>query len=311
MGVDMKFLKTLILSLSICSFASAQLPEDGRVDIWPSIPFTRGADLCRYSDAYGQTRSEYMMQMTRLASYFYMNAVGSLTQFNELYDRNLNLAVQGQYLDVTLESTLKAYVDSYYRNLRPKIKKISFTSANDVVAALRANAPVNESALASIDYVAYGTYTLAPSCQGDIQVTLHMTGKNGETESYVGMGKPEVVMSQIASEIFTQFQRTQFPSEVKVGNTMLTLVGGFNGSVAKASSPKMAFDSCATLEARLPELQELEILDGYGDWSGGVSLNDKVWAFGDGLIYAAHLRPMPVREAFEVNAKEFFYYCVK
>ena len=177
--------------------------------------------------------------------------------------------------------------------------------------AVRANAPVDQASLSKIDYIAYGTYTLAPNCQGDIQVTLHMTGKNGQTESYVGMGKPEYVMSQIAAEIFTQFQRTQFPSEIKVGASMLQLVGGLNGSVDKASSPKLALESCATLDARLPTQYELEILDGYGDWSGGVGLNDKTWAFGAGLIYAADLRPYPIRDASEVNADEFLYYCVK
>lgn len=303
------FAKSLSFILVLISMNSAFAAE--KVNIWPSIPFVRGADLCRFGDAYGQTRSEYMIQMTRLASQFYYNGAGALTQFNSLYDRNLTLATQGNYLDVTLESTLKAYVDSYYRNLKPKFKKISFTNTNDILEAVRANEALDSSVVTKIDYIAYGTYTLAPGCQGDIQVTLHMTGRNGQTESYVGFGKPEIVMSQIAADIFTQFQRTQFPSEIKVGAKMLQLVGGLNGSVDKASSPKLAVDSCETLDARLPSQQELEILDGYGDWSGGIGLNNKTWAFGRGLVYATHLRPYPVRELSEVNADEFLYYCVR
>jgi len=304
--VFIKFVSCVVVLFSLNSAFA-----DERVDIWPSIPFVRGADLCRFGDAYGQTRSEYMIQMTRLASQFYYNGAGALTQFNYLYDRNLALATEGKYLDVTLESTLKAYVDSYYRNLKPKFKKISFSNTNDILEAVRANAVLDESVVTKVDYIAYGTYTLAPGCQGDIQVTLHMTGKNGQTESYVGFGKPEVVMSQIAADIFTQFQRTQFPSEIKVGNKMLQLVGGLNGSVDKASSPKLAVESCETLDARLPSQYELEILDGYGDWSGGVGLNNKTWAFGAGLIYAANLRPYPVRDASEINGNEVLYYCVR
>ena len=106
------------LSKSIAIFAAifamnstfaSNLPADGRVDIWPSIPFVRGADLCRYSDAYGQTRAQYMGQMMKLASQFYYGGVYALTQFNDLYERNVALASQNNYLDVTLESTFRIH----------------------------------------------------------------------------------------------------------------------------------------------------------------------------------------------------------
>ena len=300
------------LSKSIAIFAAifamnstfaSNLPADGRVDIWPSIPFVRGADLCRYSDAYGQTRAQYMGQMMKLASQFYYGGVYALTQFNDLYERNVALASQNNYLDVTLESTFKGYMDSYYRKLKPKVKKIVFSNAQDVLT---------NGALDSLDYIAYGTYTLAPDCAGDIQITLHLTGKNGDTESYVGHGKPSVVMSQIASEIFSEFQRTQFPSEIKVGNKILTLIGGLSGSVDTAINTATAERSCETLDARLPTQTELEILDGYGDWSGGVGFNDRVWAMSNGKVYASNLdSENPVRDEDGINVEELFYYCVK
>lgn len=284
------------------SFAS-NLPADGRVDIWPSIPFTRGADLCRYSDAYGQTRMQYMTQMTKLASQFYYGGVQALTQFNDLYEKNIAIASQNNYLDVTLESTFKAYMDSYYRNLKPRVKRIVFTNAKDILS---------NGNLEALDYVAHGTYTFAPNCDGDIQITLHLVGRNGDTESYVAMGKPAVVMSQIASEIFTQFQRTQFPSEIKVGNKMITLVGGLNGSVDTAITSLTAERSCETLEARLPNQTELEILNTYGSWSGGISFNDKVWAMANGKVYDSSLHnSKPVRNEDEASFDELSYYCVK
>lgn len=320
-------LQLLFFSLFAIAFASTSIaspPADGRTDIWPTIPFIRGADLCRYKDAYGQTRSEYMSKMAKLASGLMWagassrNAFLSLYNFNHLYDQNLAMATQYQYLDVTLESTLKSYLSGYYRDLRPRIQKISFTDLNNLLSIIRAaadgqrNVNLPPSLLAKLDYIAYGSYALAPNCNGDIQVTLHLVGRTGDVRSYLGHGPPAMVMSQIASKIFEDFQRTQFPSTVKVGSKNLTLIGGMNGSVDVAASPLIAKQSCETLNARLPDEFELEMLNAYGDWSGGVSLNNQYWALPSGKVFAPMLRnPSPVREVWEVNASEFSYYCVK
>lgn len=312
-----KCLTIIAAVLAMNTTFAAVAPTDGRVDIWPTIPFTRGADLCRYSDAYGQTRMQYMNQMMKLASGFDSAGAGALIAFNDLYEKNLALASQTSF-DVTLEATLKAYTDSYFRNLQPKIKKLSFTDTTDILSIIQ-NAQagqvpaLDQATLDRIDYIAYGTYALAPNCQGDMQVTLHLVGKDGQTESFVGTGRVDTVMSQIASEIFVRFQRTQFPSAIKVGNKWLTLVGGFNDSVDHAPTSKIAEAACATLDARLPTEQELEILNVYGDWSGGVSLNNKVWALSNGYIYVPYMRnPSPVRQQTEMTLSEdVLYYCVK
>lgn len=319
--------KTLFLGLALLlsiTQVKANLNAASRIDIWPSIPFIRGADLCSYRDAYGQTRSEYMHQMVGLAkdlmSYgaYGSEALDMLVGFNQLYERNQAYATRGQYLDVTLESTLKSYIDQYYRDLRPLEKKLSFTHVGDIMSVVRsAMAGQRDGSLTSeqlnrLDYIAYGTYALAPNCRGDIQVTLHLIGKDGVSESFIGQGRPEVVMSQIASELFTRFQRTQFPSTTRIGNRQLTLVGGLNGSVDRVHSPRLAEQACETLDARLPNQMELELLDARGDWSGGVSLNNETWAMPNGKIYAPYLRnPTPVRDPWQVNAKVFLYYCVR
>lgn len=290
----------LIIGFGFNAFAAS-------VNIWPAIPFTRGADLCRYKDAYSQTRSEYMSKMTALASQLMWSGAPSrdslslLYGFNQLYDQNLTIAAQNGYLDVTLESTLKSFISSYYRDLRPREQKISFTGRE-----------VDLQLLNKLSFIAYGTYALGPGCNGDIQVTLHLIGREGDVKSYIGQGPPSVVMSRIAARIFEDFQRTQFPSRIKVGPKMLTLVGGMNGSVDVAASPLIASQSCETLNARLPDEFELEILNAYGDWSGGVSLNENYWALPAGKVFAPMLRnPSPVREVWEVNAAEFSYFCVK
>ena len=120
-------------------------------------------------------------------------------------------------------------------------------------------------------------------------------------------------MSQIASQMFTDFQRTQFPATLNLGGgKTLTIVGGMNGSVDTAPTPRVAEANCASIGARLPTPAEYEAADSYGDWSGGVSLNLKVWALAGNKVYAAALtKPSPVRDVSEVNNESFLYYCVQ
>ena len=321
----MKFIPLMFLSLiSLSASAQVKMPKDGRIDIWPTIPFIRGADACNYADAYGRTRAEYMDGMVRNASSLMESgargreALQLLVAFTSLYDRNQEIASRYQYLDVTLESTLKSYLDSYYRNLRPKTKKISFTHVNDLLAVVRAAANgqrdgyLDPAMLNKLDFIAYGSYALAPNCRGDIQVTLHLMGRNGMSESFVASGKPDTVMSKIASEMFELYQRTSFPTTLRIGNNHLTIVGGLNGSVDRVSDPKLAEQACLTLDARLPNQLEMELIDSYGDWSGGISLNDQVWAYPGGKVYHPGLRnPSPIRETWEVNERTYLYYCVR
>ena len=243
-----------------------------------------------------------------------------LTGFNKMYDQNLAAANQYKYMEVTLESTLKSYVSDYYRNLRPRVQRFSFTRVNDILSVVTAAANgqrdgyLDQNLVNKLDYIGYGTYALAPNCQGDIQVTLHLTGRDGEELSYIGHGQPAVVMSQIASRMFEDFQRTKFPSKLKVGAKTLTLLGAMNGSVEKTFSVKNADRACETLGGRLPTGTELEIIDSYGDWNGGVSINDAIWALGRGYVYAPHLRnPTPIRSESEVNTRDegVSYYCVQ
>lgn len=319
-----KLITLLSLAFSFSSMAQIQIPADGRIDIWPAIPFVRGADLCRYRDHYSQTRTKYIQDMVYNAeSLLQSGAIGAeamdmLMAFNDMYDRNQQLALQHNYLDVTLESTFKAFMDGYYRTINPKVKKISFRHVNDLLNVVRSarngqrDGYLDHKLLAKLDFIAYGTYTLAPNCNGDIQITLHFIGRDGVSESFEGTGHPSTVMSQIASEVFTKYQRTTFPSQVRIGTKMLTLVGGLNGSVDVVTNPRIAEEACQTLDARLPTEKELDLLNSYGDWSGGVSINDKVWAMSNGYVYHPGLRnPTPVRHYTSVNDRSFLYYCVK
>lgn len=277
-----------------------------RANIWPSIPFVRGADLCQFHNAYNQTQRQYLAQMVEnaqdLMAYgaYGSEALAMLRGFDDMYRRNQALATYQNY-GVTLEASLKAFVDGYHRDLRPREKKITFLTRS-----------FDESALTDLDFVAYGTYSLAPNCRGNLQVTLHLIGRDGVTESYTGIGHPSTVMSIIASQVYTQFQRTEFPSTLQIGQNEITIVGALNGSVDEVSDLKVAELACETLAARLPEAHELELINAYGDWSGGVSYGDAVWALPGGMVFHPGLRnPSPIRNPWEVNTKSYKYYCIR
>jgi hypothetical protein len=171
--------------LSIISFNSkaADTPTT-HYNIWPSIPFQRGADLCKYKDAYGETRTEYMKKMVGLAKDLLganadaTEALKMLTAFNEMYDRNQEMAMKSGNMDITLESTLKSYVDQLYRENTPRVKKLSFTNVNDIVDVInnikygRRDELLTKRMLSSLDFIGYGTYALAPNCRGDMELML-------------------------------------------------------------------------------------------------------------------------------------------
>ncbi len=318
-GVIMRSITLSLLFIIISVSAQAKNHR-----IWSTIPFNRGADLCAYKQAYSQTRMEYMEEMVGLASELMqsgaagMEAMMMLESFDALYDKNRKLAIEGRYLDITLENTLKAYLDDFYRQNSVINRKVSFVYMNDIRNIF--NAVVNNSRYVVIpddadqlvDYVAYGTYTLAPNCQGNIQVTLTLIDFAGRTLNYVATGKPAVVMSQISARIIEDFQRTSLPTTIRLGNRELTILGTATGAVATATSLRQAEMICGAMGGRLPTAEELEFVSAIGDWNGGIGVGTQVWAISGNRVYHPLLmNPSPVRQTWEVNAKTYLYYCVQ
>ncbi len=317
-------IKVLLLLFLV---AAPTLSSAKSANIWASIPFIRGADLCQYNQAYSQTRSEYMHDMTSMASELMgagakgKEALEMLVAFDALYDKNLRLAMQYKYMDVTLENTLKSYLDSYYLSFPVRERKVRFKHMNDIRSIIRAvnngqrvgNMPADSYSL--VDYIAYGSYSLAPNCNGNIQVTITLVGSDGFTKNFQGLGKPSVVMSQIASRIFETFERTQFPSTINMNGRSITLLGTPNGSIGDTFDPRDAMRTCSYMGGRLPNSTELEMISAYGDWNGGVGIGQSVWAIAQGssaMVYHPGLRnPSPVRSMHAVNTRNFKYYCVR
>lgn len=292
--------------------------------LWPTVLFIRGQDLCQYQDAYGKRRSEQALDMTGQLMDLFTVGVEShdgldiLRGIDGLIDKNRALVAAGNGMDVTLEASLKANIDALYRSIGPRETKLKFLNTSPLLDLLRElrerkrQYSPNFQQLSKLSGFVWGTYSFGPDCRGDILVTTHVETSDGNSVSFQAQGRPQDVMASIASRMFSQFQRTRFPSVVGAGPTALHLVGAPGTPVDKAPSPESAQKVCASIKARLPTRNEYELLSSLGDWNGGVSLGHWVWALADGHLLAPDLQnPSPVRHPEEVNAEYVFFYCVR
>ena len=307
------------------SHAAVHAEEHTMVSVWPQIPFVRGKDLCQYHDAYGRNKSERMAELTHTVRGLLRDGVDSrnMTALLSTMDDQLNqqrfVAGSSPGMDVMLAATLKASLDRVYRDLNPQSRHFSFFNTsplNELMQQQRTlKSPVTWDPLLirGLTGVAYGTYSYAPSCKGDLLVTVHVDLSCGHTYHFQALGFPEQVMQNIGMQIFETFQRTQFPSKLKIGNQQLELVGAPSTGVGRASSPKSAEMACKAIKARLPTEDEYEYLSNIGDWNGGVTCSkSKLWAMANNMVMAPDLRnPSPVRSVSEFPGQEFSYYCVR
>ena len=295
------------------------------VNIWTQIPFVRGKDLCQYHDAYGRTKSDQMAEITRTVRDLLREGidsrsmVGLLNVMDGQINQQRTIAGSSPGMDVMLAGTLKASLDRVYRDRNPQFRKFVFFNTaplNELLRLMRA--PQSQLAwdpklLKSLSGVAYGTYSYAPSCKGDLLVTVHVDLSCGNTYHFQAQGFPEQVMQSIGVQIFETFQQTQFPSKLKIGNKQLELVGAPGSGVSVAPTPRSAEMACKAIQARLPTEDEYEYLSNVGDWNGGVTCSrNKLWAMENNMVMAPDLRnPSPVRSVAEFPGQVFSYYCVR
>jgi hypothetical protein len=313
-----RFLGGLVLGI----FSIPSLAAD--VNLWSTIPFIRGQDLCQYQDAYGRSRSAARNEMVRdVKALIAMGAQAQeasnvIVTLDNLIDKQRQAASLGLGMDVTLEALLKASLDQIYREVNPKNKKISFFNPNtlmDLLTTLKdqqRQGQLERKQLAQISGIGWGTYAYAPSCNNEILLTLHVALNTGETVNFSAKGEVEWAANRIALMLFNQFQTTRFPSEVTINGKHLTLVGTAGSSVSHTPSATMAEKSCTSIKARLPTVDEYEALGIMGDWNGGVTLKYDVWALAGNKVLAPSLRsPSPIRDPEEVRGEEIHFYCVK
>lgn len=330
------FLMLLILSWGVSAFA--QSPSSGVsvavsgaaappavVNIWPRIPFTRGKDLCEYHDAYGRTKREQMGELTQTVRSLLREGVDSrnlvalLSAMDDQVNQQRKVASSSPGMDVMLAGSLKAAVDKVYQDRRPQTRRFNFFNPaplNELLKQLKdpqKHAVWDPQVMRSLSGVAYGTYAYAPTCRGDLLVTLHIDLTCGNTYHFQAQGFPEQVMQSIGQQVFDTFQQTQFPSKIKMGQRSLELLGSPGGAIGRAPSPRSAEMACKAMQARLPTEEEYEYLSNLGDWNGGVTCSrGKLWAMAGNMVMAPDLpNPSPVRSVSEFPGQDFSYYCVR
>lgn len=305
--------------------SNVQAPPPSVSQVWPHIPFVRGKDLCQYHDAYGRTKSEQMTELTQTVRSLLREGVDSrnmvslLNAMNDQIMQQRSIAGSSPGMDIMLAGTFKASLDRVYRDKSPQIRRFTFynpTPLNELMKQLREpqkQVVWDPKLLRSLTGVAYGTYSYAPSCRGDLLVTLHVDLSCGNSYHFQAQGFPEQVMQSIALQVFDTFQKTQFPSKVKMGQKQLELVGAPGATIGKAPSPRSAEMACKAIQARLPTEEEYEYLSNLGDGNGGVTCaRGKLWAMAGNMVMAPDLRnPSPVRTVSEFPGQEFSYYCVR
>lgn len=160
--------------------------------------------------------------------------------------------------------------------------------------------------------MAWGTYSFSPGCKGDVLVTLHLETQTGHSFNYQARGIPESVMGQIAYQVFSQFQKTHFPSQVTYLGKTLELLGAPGNVLGTTNSPRKAQFACECIQARLPTVGEYVYLNELGDWNGGVRSDKGLWALSQERVMAPEMpNPSMVRSIKEFQSPEIRYFCVR
>jgi hypothetical protein len=316
----MKFRGLLALFCCLPVWADHYSP----ITVWQTVPFIKGQDLCQFQDAYGSTGQENQKnlsgQLIQLlgAGADPVQLVDLINALDQHTQQNRERARAGKGMDVLLEGSLKAALDAHYTQLQPRQRNITFFNPAPLYALARdlrdekRQGYLDASMLGKLNAMAWGTYSYAPTCRGDLLVTLHIQVTSGRTYNYQAMGRPEQVMRAISQQLFAEFQHTQFPSKVQIGTRTLELVGAPGMPISETRSAEAAERSCKGIRARLPTAEEYEFMANLGDWNQGIRTVGRVWALANKMVLAPDLpNPSPIRTESEVRAHEIYYYCVR
>ncbi len=294
------------------------------MQIWPTIPFVRGKDLCQYQDAYSKSKNAH--SQTLLSNVIALMregaqdvfAMGIVQAIDEMENLNRARAASGQGMDVLLEGSFKATLDTYYRDVQPTQRQLSFFNPMQLTQLVRTvrdqkrQGYLDERLVKDLQGVFWGTYSFGPGCTGNVLVTLHLEDKDGETYSFQGQGLPQSVMQSLAGQVFEYFQRTKFPSRIAINKGALDVLGAPGAAFAHTPDAPAAERVCKQMSGRLPTAEELEYVNALGDWNGGITLRNDIWALANNMVYAPDLRnPSPVRTADEIRGQQIHFYCVR
>lgn len=317
------FLFTFIITIVSTAYASS--------GIWPNIPFTEGADFCNLSEDLNKNRTdsrrEYIYDTLPLMYYgaSTYEAYQLIYSFEKLYEHNRNLAQQK--LQVSLEALLKTELSRYYNFHQPRERKLIFRNSVAIQNLIaEANSRYNKNSnsapsanplprIPDIDYMAMGTFSMAASCDGKIEVTLDLIHlSSGEIISFYAYGTALQAVNQIAGQIFDAFQKTKFPSKIhNTDGSSLTILGTPNGRLTDKTDWKTAQRACSSLKGRLPTTQEVKDIALFGDYAGGITLqkHGNYCLHGENNVYVSDFVGQEEQSFNLINDKTAFFFCVK
>ena len=177
----MRCFSTLLLVLSLNAWGH----EVQQLQLWPTIPFIRGQDLCQYHDAYGRSKAQMAQDLTRDMILLLreganvQSAFAILSSMDDMANKNRALASAGLGMDVVLEGSFKAALDGVYRGVNPAQKRIAFFNPLPLIQVVRElhdqkrQGYLDQRYLNDLSGVVWGMYSFSPSCHGDLTVTLH------------------------------------------------------------------------------------------------------------------------------------------
>jgi hypothetical protein len=293
--------------------------------IWPTIPFVAGADHCNAYQVGGQsrveTRQELIGEMVRLmkAGARAPDAMNAVLAFDRLYDQHRSDAVK--QLDVSLEALLHGYLDQFYEYYRPREKRLEFRAvneANEIINAAKywqraGNIP--KEGLEQLDYFAIGTFSHQQGCYGKVDVSLDLIStRNGKVRSFLGTGTPQEATFEVVKKLFDSFQRAHFPSSLSgLDGRKVTILGTPSGRPTDKVDWETAAMACRSMGGRLPSAQEVKLVNMYGDYSGGITLqlHGNYSLNQPGQVYVSDFVGQEVREFRMINDKTAFFFCLK
>lgn len=275
----------------------------------PYLNFVEGADIGSFREIYSKTFKQLRDERVENAKdLLAKGAIGSevvaILQYIEDSVKRRRAEVK-----VNLDKTLfnfKSHSNFLYEKYQPSGKRMEF----------RHNSlSLNPSELKG-DYLIYGTYHFD---RGDLWVDLHMVNTHSLVErSFSAFGHPRMVGKKLAAKVFHHFYKTRFPSKLRVGNKLISMVDrGYVYSPGGANANELhrsAKQNCSFQSANLVSKSDFDLLKLRGIYRGGVSLGkystrrNYYWAISFGDIFL----PNFYASATNVSRPTYLeYICVK
>lgn len=298
--------------------------------IYPSIPIIEGADLMEFHESYSKSRTDQIGEMVQSAETLIKagakgpEALEMILAFDKLVTHRR--AYSKRRMGVSLEGYFNGRLSELYRIYNPPARKLDFRHVdlptNILKHANKNMRPgyITEADMAELDFVVYGSYTVARGA-GKIHLSLYVINvNNGITRVFNGHGTPQQASYSVAGQLFHEFQKTRFPSILNLRNgKRINILDAYQVRTSGLSSMKNLYRdakyACEDLGGRLASRRELTSIGQAGTYRGGVTINTRgqqnyYWALVRDDIYISYENR--VTKKWSLNSSQYLnYICVE